>query len=172
MCSSDLTIASVPRWSPPPEGTVCINVDAALFSSSRQMGTGVVIRNHNGVCLLACSELQQEVTTPELAEALAFRRAVSLACEEGYDKVLAVSDCLSLVQRLKCSDLDRSLVGVVVQDIKQICTSFSDFSFRHVNRQCNNSAHVLARSAELFVSSIFRDVMPECIRETLYSDVL
>jgi hypothetical protein len=44
------TKLSSPRWSLPPEGTVFINVDAALFSPSHQMGIGVVIRNHKGEC--------------------------------------------------------------------------------------------------------------------------
>jgi hypothetical protein len=51
------TNLSTSRWSPPPKGMVFINVDATIFSSSRQMGIGVVIRNHNGECLVACSEL-------------------------------------------------------------------------------------------------------------------
>lgn len=58
------TSFSAPRWSPPPEGSVFINTDAAIFSSSRQMGVGVVIRNHLGECVAACSELLNEVTTP------------------------------------------------------------------------------------------------------------
>jgi hypothetical protein len=37
------TSKSLPRWTPPPEGTVHINVDATLFSASRRMGIGVVI---------------------------------------------------------------------------------------------------------------------------------
>jgi hypothetical protein len=160
------------RWAPPPEGTICVNVDAALFTSSRQMGTGVVIRNHNGECLLACSELRDEVTSPEIAEALACRRAVSLAAEEGFDKVVVVSDCLSLIQRLHSTELDRSMVGVVIQDIKHSCSRFTDISFKHALRQCNEGAHVLACSAELFVSSIFRNSAPDCIRKTLCNDLM
>jgi hypothetical protein len=54
-----------------PIGTVSINVDAAIFASSRQMGSGVVIRDHNGVCLTACSEQFDEFVTPGITEALA-----------------------------------------------------------------------------------------------------
>jgi ribonuclease HI len=140
------TIYSHVRWSPPPEGTVLINVDAALFNPSRRMGIGVVIRDHNGVCLTACSELREEVTAPELAEALALSRAVSLAADEGFNKVMVVSDCLSLVQRWQSPELDRSIVGVVIQDIKHLQTGFSSFVITHVRRQCNVSAHILARS--------------------------
>jgi hypothetical protein len=65
------------------------------------MGIGVVIGDHTGACLTACSELLNEVTMPELAEALALRRAIALAGEEGFNKVMVVSDSLSLVQRLR-----------------------------------------------------------------------
>jgi hypothetical protein len=166
------TKLSSPRWSPPPEGTVFINVDAALFSPSRRMGIGVVIRNHKGECLTAYSELQDEVTAPEIAEALALRRAVSLANDEGFDKAMVVSDCLSLILRLQSSELDRSMVGVVVQDIKLLAASFASISFSHVYRQCNESAHIMARSAEHFRSSIFRNFAPECIGKTLCNDLL
>jgi hypothetical protein len=77
----DTNVSGV-RWSPPLEGTVYINCDAALFSSSRRMGLGVVIRNHIGRCVAACSELHEEVTTPEVAKALAMRRALSLAAKK------------------------------------------------------------------------------------------
>jgi ribonuclease HI len=151
------TIKSVPRWSPPPEGTVHINVDAALFSPSRRMGIGVVIRNHKGECSVACSELIQEVTTPEIAEALALRRALALARDEGFDKLVIASDCLSVVQRVNSSEVDRSMVGVVIQDIKALASGFSSVSFNHVYRPFNVSAHTLARSAEHLVSVIFTD---------------
>jgi hypothetical protein len=162
---------SVSRWTPPPEGTVFINVDAALFSSSRRMGIGVVARNHTGDCLLACSELLEMVTTPEIAEALALRRAVSLAGCEGFGKIMVVSDCLSLIQRVNSSVLDRSNVGVVVQDIKFLARNFDEISFSHVRRHCNESAHILARSAESFSSSVFRNFTPDCIRQTLCDDL-
>nr|AAO19364.1 hypothetical protein [Oryza sativa Japonica Group]AAR00641.1 hypothetical protein [Oryza sativa Japonica Group] len=77
---------SIPRWTPPPVGTVMINCDAALFQSSCQMGIGFLIRDHDGRCLLALNERVQNVTQPELAEAVAIRRALSLAKEEGYQK--------------------------------------------------------------------------------------
>jgi hypothetical protein len=94
------TKTSVLKWSPPPVGMVSINIDAAIFTSSRQMGSGVVIRDHNGVYLTACSERVDEVVTPEIAEALAMRRAMSLAKDEGFSKIIVNSDCLSVVKRV------------------------------------------------------------------------
>jgi hypothetical protein len=135
------------------------------------MGIGVVVRDHKGDCLLACSELLHMITTPEL-EALALRRAVSIADSEGFGKLMVVSDCLSLIQRVNSSALDRSNVGVVVQDIKHLALNFIEISFSHVCRHCNESAHILARSAELFSSSVFRNFAPDCIRQTLCNDLL
>jgi hypothetical protein len=59
-----------------------------------------VIRNHHGKCLVACSELIYEVTTPELVEALAMRRAISLAGDEGFGGLQVVSDCCYLDDQL------------------------------------------------------------------------
>jgi hypothetical protein len=56
-----------------------VNVDAAIFASSRQMGAGIVIRDHNGSNLAACRKLYEEVTLPELTEARALRRAILFA---------------------------------------------------------------------------------------------
>jgi hypothetical protein len=105
--------------------------------------------------------------TPEIAEALALRRALSLAGAEGFEKLIVASDCLSLVQRVNSSEIDRSQVGVVVQDIKAIASGFSLVSFTHIYRQCNVAAHTLARSAEQFVSVVFKNSIPDCIRQTI-----
>ena len=152
-----------PVWSPQPAGTDVVNVDAALFSSSNRMGVGVVIRDHNGDFLTACSQILNEVTTPELAEALAVRCAISLARDEGLDRILLFSDCLSVIQRIN--------LGVVTEDIKLLATSLSHVTFRHVSCLCNNSAHTLARRAELFGSSYFQICAPDCIRDKLCIDV-
>jgi ABC-type ATPase involved in cell division len=73
--------------------------------------------------------------------------AVSLVGSEGFGKIMMVSDCLSLLQRVNFSTLDRSNVGVVVQDIKLLAHSFDEISFSHVHRHCNESAHILAHYA-------------------------
>uniref|UniRef100_A0ACD5WXJ3 Uncharacterized protein n=1 Tax=Avena sativa TaxID=4498 RepID=A0ACD5WXJ3_AVESA len=100
------------------------------------------------------------------------RRAVSLATEEGFSKIEVVSDCLSLVQRINSQVQERSYVGVVVQDIRTIASAFAEFSVSHVRRHCNESAHILARSAEFFISSIFINFTSDCIRKTLCNYLL
>jgi hypothetical protein len=75
------------RWAPPPAGTLMINVDAALLSSSEGMSSGVVIRNSSGDCVACYREGLRNVLIPELAESLAVRCALSFAKEEGLDDI-------------------------------------------------------------------------------------
>ncbi|XP_071678166.1 uncharacterized protein [Lolium perenne] len=135
------------------------------------MGVGIIIRDHNGNFLSACRQLLDEVTSPEIAEALAIRHAVTLTRDEDLDRIILVSDCLSVIQRIGSPHRDRSLVGVIMEDVKTLATSLSSVSCRHVNRFCNNSAHSLARRAEPSGSSFYRFVIPEFIRDKLCIDV-
>jgi hypothetical protein len=81
------------------------------------MGVGIIIRDHNGNFLSACRQLLDEVTSPEIAEALAIRHAVTLTRDEDLDRIILVSDCLSVIQRIGSPHRDRSLVGVIMEDI-------------------------------------------------------
>jgi ribonuclease HI len=107
-----------------------------------------------------------------LAEALAMRRAVALAHEECFDSIIVASDCLSVIQRIQSSRWDHTGIGVVIKDIKEIAASFTSVKFTHVGRLLNESAHRLARRAEHYGFSIFRDGGPDCIRDTLCNDLI
>jgi ribonuclease HI len=100
-----------------------VSVDAAIFASSRQMGTGVVIRDHKGTCLVVCRERHDE-----LAEALAMHRAISLAKDVGFENIIISSDCLSVVQRVTVGTDNRSLCGPVVRDIRKLARSFTSYT--------------------------------------------
>jgi ribonuclease HI len=151
---------------------VLVNVDAAIFPVSRRMGVGVVIRDHNGVCLTACSEYQEEVTSPEIAEALALRRAITLAKDEGFTKIIINSDCLSVVNRVNALEDDRSLCGPVIHDVRKLMTSFTSCSINHVVRGLNVAAHIIAKLSVSLGCVVWRGVSPDCIREILCNDIM
>jgi hypothetical protein len=119
-----------------------VNVDAALFAEFHRMAMGV-FRDHNGGCLLVASEPLTGFTSPELAEAMALRRATAIAADQGFDRIIFGSDCLSLIQQLQSTGQDRSEVGSVVLDIKHMVVSFSSSIFRHVHRFTNGAAHIV-----------------------------
>ena len=90
--------------------------------------------------------------------------AVELARENGLEKVIFVTDCLSLIQRLNSSVMDRSPVGILVGGIKVMATSFTSVSYTHVKRHLNEAAHRLAKSCFSFSSSEVFISVPDCIQ--------
>lgn len=78
----------------------------------------MVIRKHNSTCILACHEHIEEVTPPELAEALVLRLVVALTRQEVFQKAIFASDCLPIIERIHSRKADRSRIGTVVFDIK------------------------------------------------------
>jgi ribonuclease HI len=160
------------RWAAPPEGVICINVDAALFPGERRMGCGVVLRDHNGTFILSVSEGLEGMPQSEMAEALAVRRALTISKEHGVSRAVLISDCLSLIQRIASRQPDRSSLGTVIADIKSLASDFESCTFKFARRELNVVAHKLARSAEALVCNISVGVIPDYIREELCNDVI
>uniref|UniRef100_A0ACD5TZI6 Uncharacterized protein n=1 Tax=Avena sativa TaxID=4498 RepID=A0ACD5TZI6_AVESA len=125
-------------WSPEPQAAVLVSVDAAVFSDLQKMGVGIVVHDHNGV---TSSQPISGLALPELAEAWALHREVSLVGDEGFSSAIFMTDCLSLFQRMNSSIFSRSEVGAVVLDIEGMMEPFSSEIVRHVK-----PAHILARS--------------------------
>jgi hypothetical protein len=72
----------------------------------------------------------EEVTKPEIAKALAMRRAISLAKDEGFAKINISSDCLSVVNRLNSMEDDPSLCDPVIYDRYQKADGILCFMLR------------------------------------------
>jgi hypothetical protein len=165
------SISAATTWTPPPPDTVLVSSDAAIFKEAGCRGAGVILRDHHGAFVVGCRQHVVGLSSPELAEAVALRRAVQLARDEGMDKVIFETDCLSLVQRLNSSTMDRSAVGMLVAEIKASGRGFMSISFRHVKRVFNQAAHLLAKSSLDVNSSCVFFSVPEFIRGTFCIDV-
>jgi hypothetical protein len=126
---------------------------------------------HTGSILLACNEGVEGITAPELAEAIAVRQAMLITRDKGFQKIILMSDCLSLIQRIVSPGMDRSVVGTMVGDIKSLATEFSTVSFKHIGRKNNVAAHLLDRSSETTLCFFSFDVLPVVIRKELCNDV-
>ncbi|XP_071677974.1 uncharacterized protein [Lolium perenne] len=148
------------------------DVDAALFPEQRLSAAEAVFRDNHGHCILAVIEPLPGFPTPEMAEAMTIQWAVQIASDRGFDKVIFESDCLSLVKHSLSAERDRSMVGVVISDIKQMMAGFASTSIRHVKRSCNEAAHILARSCDLSSQGFISFSAPVSILKTLCIDVL
>ena len=95
------TLKSNQSWSPPSEGLMLVNVDAAIFSQSARAGFGVVIRDHRGRVQVANRGYFERVQIPEVAEAMALHQALILANNLGIRNIMVASDCLSLINKAR-----------------------------------------------------------------------
>jgi hypothetical protein len=48
-----------------------------------------------------------------------------------------------------------------------LTNNFTPSSINHVRRQCTYAAHILARSAELFISIDYRNFAPDCSEDSV-----
>jgi hypothetical protein len=82
-------------------------------------------------------------------------RAVQLAKEGGVLKLALATNCLGAVVKLTSKELDRSIHGPLVEDIKKMLGEFEASSINHVRRYGNVVAHMLAK--EGCVNKVFLD---------------
>ena len=147
-----------------------VNVDATIFHQSTRARFGVVIRDHQGMVQAASRGYFARIQNPEVAEAMALRQALFLARERGMQRIMVASDCLSLINKIKEPNLDRSPTGAIVHDIKNWATKFMSCRFTHVYRSCNLAAHTLARSAEYDGRSCWFNETPNVIRTIICNE--
>ncbi|XBI35755.1 hypothetical protein VPH35_121403 [Triticum aestivum] len=166
------TLKSNQKWSPPPDGSMLVNVDAATFSQSARAGFGVVIRDHRGRVQATNRGYFERIQIPEVAEAMALRQALILANNLGIQNIMVASDCLSVINKVKGLGFDRSPIGAIVHDIRKCATKFVSCTFIHVNRSCNEAAHVLAKSAEHDVWSCWINEFPDVIRTIICNELI
>jgi ribonuclease HI len=147
-------VQHAPRWIPPAEGCVKMNVDAALRKSSPGGAVAVICRRADGSFLGASSLTVEGISELSVLEAMACREALALARDLHVQRITVASDCLAVI-----SDMARPYSGayrMILKEIKDSTTSFAEVSFRHESRNSNMEAHRLAHSVSS--SSIGRQV--------------
>jgi ribonuclease HI len=137
----------VEHWQKPGEGWCKANADGAYRLPEGVGGAGVIIRDHHGSFLAGAGHFLPQVLDAEGAELLACRRAVMLAKEVQVNKVVLETDCMGAELKLLREDVDRSVHGPLVEEIRSILRSFEEFSVRTVRRTANEAAHLLAKDS-------------------------
>jgi hypothetical protein len=81
-----------PRWIPPPDGVVKVNVDAAVARRKDHGVIAAVARRANGEYLGASAVLLQGISDPEVLEVLAVREGTNLALDLSAQRIRVASD--------------------------------------------------------------------------------
>nr|XP_023892017.1 uncharacterized protein LOC112004019 [Quercus suber] len=158
-------------WRPPSVFPFKLNFDAAVFSELSCSGIGAVIRNDNGEVMAAMSARGPLVADSAVAEVLACRRAMEFAREAGFTELVVEGDNLCVMKALAASEVDRSWLGHIIQDIKWLARNFRRISFSYVRRAANTVAHGLARYAKNIHEDMYRmEENPPPVLEALCYD--
>lgn len=111
------------------------------------MSVGVVIRDDLGRVVAAQSKVIPLITDPTSAEAVAAWHAVLLGREVGGVRLLLEGDSAEVVSALNGEDPCHRMYGQLIEDIKSYFAHFSSVKVRHVQREANKAAHILAKCA-------------------------
>ena len=161
---------SIQHWSPPPLGSIKLNVDAAISNISAAIA--VVARDHLGVPVKVWARTIKK-TSPIQAETDALLWALQLAKVEKWSHVVLEGDakiCNDAIN--KPSNPCPWMLIIPIQNIRALLDCFSSCSFVWVNRSCNGVAHHAARFALNFRLSFFfnKDNLPPALAACCKTD--
>jgi hypothetical protein len=86
--------------------------------------------------------------------------------------VILELDCLGAVAKLKGKELERSMQGPLVEEIKELMGEFEDIRVTHVRHLCNGVAHSLAQLGyKSWNDATWVECPPICIGDLLNFDL-
>ena len=135
------------QWHKPEHNSVKINTDATLFEEPNRYSYAFVIRDHCGSLVEAGSKCRYRRVSPEFAEAVTTREALSWLKNKNLVNVVLESDCLQVVQLIRSSFSSFSYLGKVIVDCRTLLSGLQNqnVKLRFVRRSANRVAHYLAR---------------------------
>ena len=132
-------------WSPPPQGWIKINVDAAMSNSKSTLA--VVARNHLGIAISLWGR-EHHLCSPAQAEAEAILWAVQIAIQERWSMIIVEGDAKLCLDPLAQPNLTPSWsISTIISNIRSLISCFKSCAFRWVQRKCNVATHETARFA-------------------------
>jgi ribonuclease HI len=127
-------------------GTFKVNFDAAINSNAGYVGVGLVARDFMGH-LKAAKRLSFHVLTDAYnAELMAAFQAVIFCNQASFLNVIFEGDALKVIKDVNSPPPYLSRSGHLLEGLKQEVGNLNFYSFVHVERNCNEAAHILAKS--------------------------
>ncbi|KAK8701739.1 hypothetical protein V6N13_020118 [Hibiscus sabdariffa] len=94
--------------------------------------------------MAACTISHYHVADAFVAEALAYFQAIVFAKDLGFRRIIVEGDSLTVIQKVKCNILDKSIISPIVHDIKEVVMNLESVAFCFARCEANNVVYVLA----------------------------
>lgn len=121
-----------------------VHTDAAWKETDKKAGLAWIFSDHTGK--FWPKELQQNTSSPLVAEGMAIREALLQAQAFGYSKLLIKSDAQTIIRAINGRDSIKELFGIL-QDIHNLSCYLSVSRFCFIPRLDNIAANTLAKRA-------------------------
>lgn len=118
--------------------------DAAYEKHSKRTGLAWIIMGASGNHLNQGSTSQELVSSPLMAEALAFRAGIISAVNLGFDRLKIFSDNSTLIRAIN-NDTQVKEIFDIVKDIQQISSVFVEITVSHIPRSSIVDVDLLAK---------------------------
>ncbi|KAH9657893.1 putative reverse transcriptase/RNA-dependent DNA polymerase [Citrus sinensis] len=138
-----------------------INVDAMVHAESQMAGLGAVIRNSQGQVVVTAVKSINFQGDVSIAEAKAVQWGMEVASKASFTNVIVETDCSMVADLANNKVSNKTEIWWTIAEIQSSRQDFQSIDFQHVPRQCNTSAHSLAKRAlKSSGSVIWRDEFP------------
>lgn len=117
-----------------------LNFDAAVFTGTKSLSFGVVIRNNMGEVLAAQLAKGPPVANSKEAEILACRKALEFVVEVGFQEVVVEGDNAIVMRGLTATSPDKSMLGNMYEDARCLAMRFRSLSASCVRCSANGVA--------------------------------
>lgn len=134
----------------------------------------MVARDHEGKLVEAISSCKRGRVDPELAEAIGIREALSWIKVKAWPSVVLETDCLTATQAIRCSSINLSYLGRVIDECKHLLSEIDNRKviLKFVKRSANNMTHFIARHSSSIADRIWRrEDVPSDFIHVLFNDL-
>nr|XP_023918260.1 uncharacterized protein LOC112029812 [Quercus suber] len=161
------------RWTLPNFPWYKNNIDAAIFTVSKFVGIGVVVRDHEGSVVAALSKCMPVSLGPLEGEVKAMHEAITFAKDIGLQDVIFETDSAILSTALNDISTTPTNIDNIIKDTHHSLQTFQRTQIQYVKRIGSKPAHTLthhAKGIDDFVTWIVKT--PPCIEHFVFQDAL
>ena len=160
-------------WQPPKPPWYKANMDGAVFSQQKEVGIGVVIRDHHRAVVATLSKKLKVPLGAIEVEAKAMEEAVNFAWEMGIRDCLFESDSLTVVNgMLRVTEPPSFITNIITGSLSQLY-KFREVQFSHMVRSGNKTAHTLVQFAKgVSDQNAWVEEILGCIENLVSQDVM
>lgn len=151
-------------WEPPQIGWFKLNTDVAVDVQSGKVYYGAIVRNHEGLIILASADFEIYSDEVAIAEAEALPFDIRLVEEISLSPLMVESDSLHVIQLVHGKQNTCIELLWIVSEVQQMMITKHDFRIRHISMSCNQVADALTKFARRkYLSFVLTKAFPQSL---------